>query len=649
MANYNDLKTSIKNVIRTNGNNEITGQILQYKLIEMIDSLGSGYQFAGVATPSTVPGTPDQKVFYLAGAGEYVNFNNAEIQNSKIGVLYYDNTWHVSTLDLPPTVRVDGDKLKIDDEIVGEILFVGDRERILLQKVDAEVSVNLFNKDSDKIILGKYFYHKIVENNTNCNITHPIKVFKGITYKYIHNQFLGGNRSVAICDADGNIIDSFDGKIDGDFNAFTPTEDCYVLINMGNAKSANFMVCVASMYPETYVGFVKNIGADYGLGDKQVEQIREMYPISVKKQKSVNLYDKNNPLCKLGYYSSGTFVQSNSYKVTHPIFVEQGVTYKAHYNSSVLGSTNNVVCVVDAQNNILSEIKGEISGSTISFTPDINCFVSLNVGSVSSDDNKMMVCELSEYPETYKPFYQYTELSGLMIPNENIESVLFRKSVIFTGDSICAGATDDQGQSGWASRIGNKNSMVWQNKAVSGGTIMEKSLIGSSFTICDTDFGDGADYIILEGGVNDADRIGSILSGGNPQYYGEWGLTDYKTQFANSTFCSAFERMIQRVVTAFPTSKVGYIVVPKMGVTSKGYDKEHNNRRAYFETAIQICKKWGVPVLNLWDECPMNPSISSHYSGTSTDNNGLYLDGSHPTAKGYEVLSPIVEEWMKTL
>ena len=219
------------------------------------------------------------------------------------------------------------------------------------------------------------------------------------------------------------------------------------------------------------------------------------------------------------------------------------------------------------------------------------------------------------------------------------------KSVIFTGDSICAGVNDTENAiGGWAKRIGNKNKMQWVNKAVGGGTIVDKNIFSSpsSFTISDTDFGDGADYIILEGGTNDADRIGSILDSSSlPAAYGSYNLTDYTTEFGNQTFCDAVQRLIQRVVLNYPTAKVGFIIAMKMGDTSFGYSKETNNRRAYFETIIQICKKWGVPVLNLWDECTMNPHLSTRQI--------LYQDTQHPSNAGYDVLAPIIEEWMKGL
>lgn len=95
MANYEKLKAAIQSVVKTNGNNEITGALLQQSLLAMINSLGSGYQFVDVATSATKPGTPDQKVFYIAnGKGTYPNFSGISITEDEVVILYYDTDWH---------------------------------------------------------------------------------------------------------------------------------------------------------------------------------------------------------------------------------------------------------------------------------------------------------------------------------------------------------------------------------------------------------------------------------------------------------------------------------------------------------------------------------------------------------------------------
>lgn len=92
MSNYTNLKNAIQSVIKANGNNEITGPILQAELLSMITTLGAGYQYIGVAQPSTNPGTPDARVMYLAYLpGTYVNFGGLTVTG--FCVLKYDTVW----------------------------------------------------------------------------------------------------------------------------------------------------------------------------------------------------------------------------------------------------------------------------------------------------------------------------------------------------------------------------------------------------------------------------------------------------------------------------------------------------------------------------------------------------------------------------
>lgn len=90
MGNYEQLKAAITAAIKSNGNQEITGAILQSILLSIVNTIGSGAVFRGVATPSTNPGSQDGNSFYLAGtAGTYSNFGGfildeglAVLQNS---------------------------------------------------------------------------------------------------------------------------------------------------------------------------------------------------------------------------------------------------------------------------------------------------------------------------------------------------------------------------------------------------------------------------------------------------------------------------------------------------------------------------------------------------------------------------------------
>ena len=146
---FTALKTAIQNAVKLNGNEEITGDILQGVLLSMVTTLGdgaindlvtaisneatarqngestlngyitalqgavnsintaieNGFVYAGIATPTTTPATG--KVFYIAlTAGTYTNFGNTEVSQG-INILKYNgSTWSldaVIALDDAPT------------------------------------------------------------------------------------------------------------------------------------------------------------------------------------------------------------------------------------------------------------------------------------------------------------------------------------------------------------------------------------------------------------------------------------------------------------------------------------------------------------------------------------------------------------------
>lgn len=82
MGNYEELKAAVSSVIKTNGNQEITGQVLQNTLATLISQIGANATFAGIATPDTIPGMPDQNIFYIATEnGIYSNFGGVSIKD----------------------------------------------------------------------------------------------------------------------------------------------------------------------------------------------------------------------------------------------------------------------------------------------------------------------------------------------------------------------------------------------------------------------------------------------------------------------------------------------------------------------------------------------------------------------------------------
>lgn len=102
MANFNELKAAVNAVIKQNGNEEITGNVLQNTLDTIISTVGKNRTFVGIATPSTNPGTPDANVFYLATEpGIYPNFSGIEVAGGVVILTNNaSNTWIAQTTNI---------------------------------------------------------------------------------------------------------------------------------------------------------------------------------------------------------------------------------------------------------------------------------------------------------------------------------------------------------------------------------------------------------------------------------------------------------------------------------------------------------------------------------------------------------------------
>ena len=111
MGNYEELKQAISDVIKTNGNQEITGAIMQNALLSIISTVGSNATFAGIATPETNPGTPDQNVFYIAlKNGIYSNFGSIELNNEVLLLTNKNGSWEKTNTGIATLVSVDSIK-----------------------------------------------------------------------------------------------------------------------------------------------------------------------------------------------------------------------------------------------------------------------------------------------------------------------------------------------------------------------------------------------------------------------------------------------------------------------------------------------------------------------------------------------------------
>lgn len=111
MANLKGLKNTIDANIRENGNQEISGNLLNIVLNAMTETLGQNYQFAGVASVNGNPGQPDANVFYIANLpGTYANYGGIVVEEGEIAFLKWDGEWSKISL-----FKVAGDNILISE------------------------------------------------------------------------------------------------------------------------------------------------------------------------------------------------------------------------------------------------------------------------------------------------------------------------------------------------------------------------------------------------------------------------------------------------------------------------------------------------------------------------------------------------------
>lgn len=208
--------------------------------------------------------------------------------------------------------------------------------------------------------------------------------------------------------------------------------------------------------------------------------------------------------------------------------------------------------------------------------------------------------------------------------------------MLFTGDSICAGFIDNGDgtygkQYGWAEIIKENNpSITMKNYGAGGTTIATLDTTTNSILqrldTMHTEYPE-ADWIVLEGGVNDC-YSSKIELGDVTQ--------DYSSPLDVTTFCGALESLFKKSIEYWSGKKICFIVTFKVP-TAVGF-------KNYMDKAKEICEKWSIPYIDLYSKSGLEFNVKYMKDNYSYNQGGL-----HPNIEGYEIITPKIEAWMKSL
>ena len=170
-----------------------------------------------------------------------------------------------------------------------------------------------------------------------------------------------------------------------------------------------------------------------------------------------------------------------------------------------------------------------------------------------------------------------------------MENKLYKKKIIWNGDSICQGSKHT---GSWATRIADNCGAQCINYAIGGGTVAEglpkmqsgaaRHSVSATLDKMYEEHPD-ADYVIFDGGTNDADLLGNVFDMDKTNRLGSFEPYNYDGNYDVTTFCGALESVFYRATKYWTGKKIGFIVAQKMGTNRRVF----SNRRFYFDEAVE--------------------------------------------------------------
>lgn len=202
------------------------------------------------------------------------------------------------------------------------------------------------------------------------------------------------------------------------------------------------------------------------------------------------------------------------------------------------------------------------------------------------------------------------------------------KTIVAFGDSVLAGWGWKEG-TGIIQPLKEKyTDAVWINKAESGANMAVTSNPSHTPIVNQiTSYTGAADAIIFDGGVNDKNNgisIGSITAG-------------YDATYDTSTFCGALESSLQYIMDRYPLAVKLYLIPHSFG-------KDNSYLDSLYEKAIEICKKWNMPYLDMrvYSQIAMTASNKEAYTYNPNSKKG---DGVHPNETWYRTFyCPVIDQ-----
>lgn len=500
----------------------IERSVISSSVADVVDNIvNAGYVFAGVATPTTDPGTPDAKVFYIAnGKGTYTNFGGLKVTEDDVVVLYWDSSWHKEATGIASQAKLSELSTKTmsvqyPDLIDVTNLFVKKSIRDSFVKISDNFAPTLNN-------IGKY-----------CAIF-MCKV--GSKFEISNLKGASGARAWAKYDKRGKLLSTADANVTINDTLIMEHDGFLLLNHYGDSDSVFSVKTDAPMIPINAIVGLRNLREEFESFKNEIPQV-------------VN---------EFGIDNSKAISQSFFTEVIYPLIEKIDLTQQseAGYMKTIIGTAPSIVDHASRRHIILDVQKGDLflydamggsSGRSIAYVKDgIVTYVSKD-GAIKSyvvaDGSYDQI--IFNY-DSSRPATIVKLGTTIVIPQNESKMPLEGKNIVIFGDSSTAGSASSG--TNWFNRmcedLGAEN---YRNYAAGGQTILNqegvstnylKASIESAIANINSQWGGRVDVIMLQIGGNDMGHLSEIGSAEDAfSSYNYLTYKDDKTIYGSLRYC----------------------------------------------------------------------------------------------------------------
>lgn len=336
-------------------------------------------------------------------------------------------------------------------------------------------------------------------------------------------------------------------------------------------------------------------------------------------------------------------LENTAITISNRISTSSNTTYKSYLNIPVkagesyyIGNSHRVACVIDNAENKLV-LQSNTQNKTDPFIFNVEKSGLLCVCFYMTEEKPWVALaeKETEYEEYGSKLLQ--EWLKLQIEKYGYSNPLKGKTIYNFGDSISNGHGNLVGDKrlGPAELVALDNDMVCTDFAVSGSTMSTAG--GGNYTLKRINDAISAspitpDFVLLAGGINDL-KVTSVGDFSEPSSNDDFG-EKYIGLLDTSNFSGAFETAIYRILNAWPGTQLIYMTEHKMP------SHYNDGTETLYQTAKKICKKWCVPILDMWNSGGLNMSVLANNKAYGTGDvnlDGIHTDTTHPNGEAYRL------------